>query len=506
MSFFIPALFFIGTIFSVLSISSLKEGVSLFTVLQALSFLITFLIWVKSRIVSHSSSKSSLTRSLAAIFSLLVLSLFHFGFKGSGFNRQWDLSALSVNTLSTKTVTLLKELDQASVPITIHAFIGEDLGGSKHRILKAFAQASSNITLHLAEKMGNAQQMRELGADQERPVVLEVQAPQRRLVRLGLFSEERHIANAVHRLLKQKQRVLYVSAGHGERLLTGLQASSLTAFSEMLTMDGVSMKPLILSSVSMIPADADGVMVAAPSEQLLEQEVEILREYINQGGSLFLLADQATSDPHPLSSLFSAVDIQISSIPVIDSDESLPGSNGLQQYVRRFARHPITDLVASAQRAVVMQGALALAPTVKGLNGLPFALSSKAAYAKDTKAKGPFALGYVLERALTELKELPVEARAQLGDNTNPSTAKLVVMGDIDWLSNSMIKYYGNADLALQTVRWLLDPKDLGSFTPDTVQYVRAPISNGALRWLVITSICVAQLLCLIGFVRFRRS
>ncbi|MBR2354722.1 MAG: Gldg family protein [Clostridia bacterium] len=88
----------------------------------------------------------------------------------------------------------------------------------------------------------------------------------------------------------------YVLVGHGESDMKGLLLGNLIT----------GYKALELSSVQQVPADAASVLLLSPNVDYTAEEVRMLREYLNRGGSLTVITGEANLSMPNLMSLLSA--------------------------------------------------------------------------------------------------------------------------------------------------------------------------------------------------------
>jgi ABC-2 type transport system permease protein len=99
-----------------------------------------------------------------------------------------------------------------------------------------------------------------------------------------LFQAENAVVSAIDYVTADTLPVLYCLSGHGE---SDLPETLLKAFE----LDNLEVQTLLLPGVTEIPADADGILINAPTSDLSESEEEILATYLENGGNLFLFSD-----------------------------------------------------------------------------------------------------------------------------------------------------------------------------------------------------------------------
>jgi hypothetical protein len=83
------------------------------------------------------------------------------------------------------------------------------------------------------------------------------------------------------------KRIVYQSEGHQEQLTEDVR--TMGAFARFLqSYEGVEFRRIQLSSYKTIPVDCDAFLVNAPLQAFAAEEVQLLRDYLDRGGSLFV--------------------------------------------------------------------------------------------------------------------------------------------------------------------------------------------------------------------------
>ena len=105
------------------------------------------------------------------------------------------------------------------------------------------------------------------------------------------FDAEGQITSAIDYVISDSKYVIYQTTGHGETTLP----STVT--------DAIEKANLQLDSVSMlmdggIPEDCSLLLVAGPSSDLADDELEMVRTYMQDGGQVMLLLGETTDLPN----------------------------------------------------------------------------------------------------------------------------------------------------------------------------------------------------------------
>ena len=97
------------------------------------------------------------------------------------------------------------------------------------------------------------------------------------------FDGEGAITSAIDYVVSTELPILYTLEGHGETALPD-------TFASQLTKENVETKELSLLTVDAVPQDAAALMIHAPASDISAEEAKMLKEYVQSGGKLLILA------------------------------------------------------------------------------------------------------------------------------------------------------------------------------------------------------------------------
>ena len=106
-------------------------------------------------------------------------------------------------------------------------------------------------------------------------------------VKVTELSEEK-ITNAMVKLTRTGQKVVYFLDGHGEKAIEGEAGNARDGFAraaEALRNENYTTKTLLLASTGEVPADADAVIIAGPRRPMLPEEGKALDRVSGAGGA-----------------------------------------------------------------------------------------------------------------------------------------------------------------------------------------------------------------------------
>jgi hypothetical protein len=115
---------------------------------------------------------------------------------------------------------------------------------------------------------------------------------------------------------------------------------------------------------------------------------------------------------------------------------------------------------------------------------------------EDTKGPVTVAMAY----------EKKTPASEKDGQSTPEKTARLVVFGDSDWLTNQFLRYASHRDVVLNSLNWLAGQESNISIRPRAMKTSLKPLQSDTFRSLLMTGFVVPELIVLLGlFIWWRR-
>ena len=444
-----------------------------------------------------------------------------------------DWSHRQYYALSNKTKDILRNLDQR-VNVYVLFPKEDELYLDIHNLLDEYKYQSQNIhvewidpardlahTEKLAKKydLTDAQVIVfELG-DQYKVVKKEDLADYR-MVRgqkqpvLSAFKGEQAFSSALQSLIEGKTPVVYFLVGHGEKRLTDFdQISGYSRLATAIFRDNMEPRELMLTKEHGIPDDISALVIAGPEKRLESTEIEMIEDYLAQGGRVMVLIDALKHTG--LDPMLRRWGVALSQDFVLDPANTLKGSD---VYVRTYYEHPITLRLANTGSGVRFflprsveplkspeESAGEDRPTVAEL-----VITSKKSWSEtqvnQTTAKydegtgdrrGPICLAVAVERG-TPQESLDVQI----------APSRLVVIGDADFASNGALTG-GDQDFFMSALNWLIDRGQQIAIDPKPLEEVRLALTEKQLTrlfWLNVVGIpFVAVLLGLSIWFRRRK-
>lgn len=278
---------------------------------------------------------------------------------------------------------------------------------------------------------------------------------------------EQTIANALQRLVRGEDRFVMFLEGHGERALDGTDTKGVAQFAQVLARSGLALRPLNLVRTPAIPDNIALLVIAAPREPLLEGEVNLIKQYVDNGGALLWLVEPG--ELQGLAPLAGHLGIALDDGLLVDANRQLRAMLGMDHPaiipVAQYGNHPATsDLEVFTL--------FPIARPVRSLGSETFQHQAILTTLNETWLE-------------TSPLETDVTFDAEAGDQAGPLTLglamtrelddgqqRIAVVGDADFISNGFVGHGGNLDLASSLFNWLSADDTLIAITsrgaPDT--------------------------------------
>jgi len=197
---------------------------------------------------------------------------------------QIDLTVNQRHSLSDTTTQFLKQLDK---PITIQAFISEtnELKPALTTLLSRYQHYQPTLVVHYIDPDFSPDIVRELNIQQQGELVVSLGQQQKHVFDLS----EQSLTNALISVSREQDKWLVFIEGHGERRSDHQANFNLSTWTTTLKQKGFKTKTLNLVQHQQIPRNTAAVIIASPEKPWLSGEINILKDYLDNGGNLLWL-------------------------------------------------------------------------------------------------------------------------------------------------------------------------------------------------------------------------
>lgn len=358
------------------------------------------------------------------------------------FHWQFDWTQNQRHSLSAASIAALEGLKE---PVTVTAYASER-GQTRARIRRMigrYQRHAPEITLEFVDPDTNPERVREAGVRFDGEIVLTYGEASETIPPTELTEES--LTNALTRLGHRGERWLVFLAGHGERNPAGDANFDLSTWSGQLGKRGFNTRALSLAESGQIPDNTTALVIAGPRTRLLEGEVEAIEKYIEDGGNLLWLMDP---DPlHGLEPVAERLGVERQPGVIVDPASQLLAGDPTAVVATRYGSHPIVRNFADT---TVFPRAASLR-----LN-LPEGWKSRVLL--DTRPSAWSEVGTVEGEIQLDAGEDipgPLSFGVALTREREDGEQRVVVIGDGDFLSNSVIANGGNLELGMSIANWL---------------------------------------------------
>lgn len=410
---------------------------------------------------------------------------------------------LTSNSRLTLSGTTLAVLDRLQSPVEITAFFEDgSLEATQIRDLVAqYQRKSDRVELEVVDPIRSPGIARRFGVRRLGEIFVDHEGRREE----APFLAEIELTSAIVRAVDAVPSALCALTGHGEGNFgdrSGIGGFGQAA--EALRTINVQIREVALAANPSGLETCDVTTLAGPRVDLSDDELDALARYLDDHGSLLVLADPSSTTN--LGPVLRRYGIDPVDELVLDRASSLPGDPSTL-LVRSF---PSTNPVGRglAQLMLPEAGVARLSDdTTRGLVTSPIATTSPAAELlaptqPDLPSPRPHpANGEVVLAASAE--ETGVAGR---GDSAEIQRTRIVWIGDSDFATNIAIGQVSNEQLLVNAVAWLVQDEDLiaiGAPVPDFRELFLSAADRN--RLLVITvGLTPASLVGLGAFGRWR--
>lgn len=361
---------------------------------------------------------------------------------------RYDLTKTKEYSLSERSNAVLKKLTQ---DVNIIGFVreGMDEYAQLKRIFSAYEYSSNFIKTKIVDPVRFPSLAQKYKVRQFNTVVIEGYDR----VQIVKFPTEENITNAINRIIEGKSRKIAWIVGHGERTFKEEKEKNVSILKEILEGENFELEEKNLLRDS-IDRSYDLAVIAGPENKFLPEEIESLKGYLSQGGNLVLFLEPFNESG--LVEFLKEYGIEVGNDIVVDPFSKAQGGDFLLPIVVQYSSHEITR---DFNLATIFRSARSVSinkEMLKDYQLAELAYTSPESWAetnaemlfkgivqKDKEDKaGPISL-----MAISEGSGFTKEEKEQ--------KAKVVVFGDVDFITNQFIALGGNKQLITNTINYL---------------------------------------------------
>ena len=397
------------------------------------------------------------------------------------YNKSYDSTANKRYSLSDQTAKIVKGLKQNA---TITYFNQSTRFRDGKDLLEQYANLSPKVQVKYVDPDKDPQLAREAGIRSRGTAVVQVGDKKEEAKSMT----EEGITGAFIRDLKSKTRTVCFTSGSGEHQLDDSNREGLSHFKELLAKDNYETKSVDLLTKAEVPGDCTALVIAGPTKNYEQPEVNAIKNYVENGGRAFFMLDpplkighEEIADNDALTSLLQGWGVTLDKDLILDLNPlgQIAGLGPQVALVTHYESQPIVEQLRGTATGFPLARSLDVKNTDKTSVQKLFDssstslatsnLSSPAVNVNDPKnKKGP----------------LTMAAAGTYNTGKENSQGRFVVVGSSTWAANRFIDFNGNNDLASNAVNWLSSDEDLISIRPKPQDDRRITMTARQVSWV----------------------
>jgi ABC-type uncharacterized transport system involved in gliding motility auxiliary subunit len=386
--------------------------------------------------------------------------------------QQVDLTEDREYTLTTESQLVLAELQQ---PVKLLGFYTPDASSSREYVRPLLDQykraGGGKVTYEFIDPRSDPVSADRYGVTRDATVVVVIGDHSE----ITASSTEQEITGAIVRLANPEKRKVYFLSGHGEHQIDSTDNLGYSEVVGALKAKNYEVESLNLVGQSAVPVDAKAVVIAGPTADIPEAEIQVLKAYAAKGGSLVVLleppvATKVTADDALVPYLAADWGVEAREDLIVD----LRSNQSLTAVADKYGSHAITERLAN------LVSYFPSARSLAAIQGSPISLTELVMTGSSSwgKANRESILAGSFDYVPEEDTAGPLTV-AMVGENSTTG-ARLVVVGDSDFAANADYHNYANGDLLINGIDWAAHQDKLISLTPkqSTPRYVTPPTTQ----------------------------
>jgi hypothetical protein len=322
------------------------------------------------------------------------------------------------------------------------------------------------------------------------------------------FRGEQLFTSAILEVSNKQPQKIYFLVGHGEMRLDDVDTlRGLSQLESFLRERNFALATLDLAIDKNVPEDASLIIIPSPQASLQPEEVEKLRRYMDdRNGRMIVLIDPGRR--HGMDNLFFDWGVLVEDTMVIDKGADFRVQGG-DLIVRRFAEHPITQLLIDYQittlfgpprtiridPASISDSRLQVYPLIGTSENSwaerDYRTQTPPVFDEKRDQKGPISIATVSTRS----------SGTELGI-TIPG-GRMIVFGNSDFIANNRLQAFGNQTLFINSINWVLDRSNLLNIPTRKLKSYQIVVSENDLRRMLYYFATIPAFFAGLGFLVF---
>ena len=445
--------------------------------------------WIKARQTKYAT--------FAATYILVVLAAVVIAnYLANEHNKSYDATANKRYSLSEQTAKIVKGLKQ-DAKIT---YFNQSTRFSEGKdLLEEYKSLSSNVKVQYVDPDKDPQQAREAGIRSFGTAIVQIGAKKEEAKSMT----EEAITGAIIRDLKSNTRTVCFLSGSGEHQLDDSDREGFSQFKQLLAKDSYESKTVDLLQKPEVPSDCTALVIAGPTRDYVQPEVDAVKKFVEDGGRAFFMLDpplkmgrSEIADNDALTNVLQGWGVTVDKDLILDLSPvgQIFGLGPQVALVSNYSSQPIVNEIKRTATGFPLARSIAIKNGDKtnveklfdsSTSSLATTnLSSARVSVQDPKnKKGP----------------LTMAAAGTYNTGKQNVQGRFVVIGSSGWATNRFLGFNGNSDLALNAVNWLSSDEDLISIRPKAPEDRRVTMTQRQFNGVLVTSQFVLPLVVVVA-------
>ena len=444
--------------------------------------------WLKARQTKYGA--------YAAVFILVVIAIVVVAnVLANRYNKSYDATSNKRYSLSDQTKKIVAGLKQDA---TITYFNQSTRFQDGKDLLDEYANLSPKVRIVYVDPDKNPQAARAAGIREFGTAL--VQIGEKKETAKAITEEG--LTGAFIRDLKGTTRSVCFVTGSGEHRIDDSERDGFSQFKDLVARDEYQSKSIDLLQKAEVPADCTALVVAGPTHDYQQPEVDAIKNYVEGGGRAFFMLDppiqfgtSPVGENDALTSLLQSWGVTLNKDMILDLNPvgQLAGLGPQVALVTTYTTQPIVAQMRGSAVGFPLSRSMDIKNNDKTTVEKLFDSSSSSlatgnlnspevSVADPRNRKGP----------------LTIAAAGTYNTGKPSSEGRFVVAGSSSWAANRFLGFNGNSDLALNAVNWLSSDEDLISIRPKQQEDRRITMTRAQLNVVRGTSQFVLPLIVII--------
>ena len=373
------------------------------------------------------------------------------------YDQRWDWTEDKNFSLAQESINVLDKLPQ---PIKVQAFFTPQNNATPAKdLLDTYKyNAKGKLDFTIVDPNTNPIQAQQAKITKDGTIVFSMGDRSEQVTSVT----EEDFTSAILRLTNPGKRNIYFLTGDGETTFDPQADMSMSQLNAALTAKNYTVNTLNLLTDHKIPDQTLAIVIAGPTINLTDEEVKLLKGYLDAGGGLVYLSlppyfTKTPSQPNPLDQYLAATwGMDFGNNIIVDPDIQPPSVT----YSKTFGNSPITNKLTAS---VYFPTAHTVSPAEK----TPANIAQTILVQTSQNAWGETDLQNLDKTISFDAKtDMPGPVTVAISASDQGSNGKVVAIGDVIFAMDKSFQSYGNSDFIINSIDWAAKQDNLLNLTP----------------------------------------